>query len=327
MKWWQWLLFPFAIIYDCVTKIRNYLYDSGLWISTHLDSPKTVVVGNLSVGGTGKTPIVAYLLKMGMEEGWRMATLSRGYGRKTRGFKEVQSLDSAETVGDEPLGYFLDFAPSVRVFVGEDRVAALRQIKLKAPEVDLVVLDDGFQHRKLRADLYLVLTTGHAPFWKDHLLPAGRLRERQTGWKRADACIITKSIVPVPVPTVIALPVFRAGVRYGPIVPVNGKVTPEKPVHVVAGLADNSSFFQQVQQQFMVVREWSFRDHHRYTLNDLSSIAEAVRADNGWILTTFKDYVKINAFEDWQTIPWSYWPIEAFVWQGDNKLKTMLRKV
>ena len=189
------LLYPFSIVYDGVTRLRNYAYDNQWLDSTQYEIP-VISVGNLSVGGTGKSPMIEYLVSFLREE-YTIAVLSRGYKRKTKGFLEVQTASTAAEVGDEPLQIKKKF-PSITVAVCADRRTGIDKLKNKA---ELILLDDAFQHRKVRPALQIVLTAFDDLFLDDLLLPAGNLRESSKGKQRADIIIVTKCPINLPYAT------------------------------------------------------------------------------------------------------------------------------
>ena len=174
---------------------RNWLFDSHLLTAVQ-PAVYSISIGNLTVGGTGKTPMVELLIKRYLQDtplyAGATATLSRGYGRRTTGFRMAAETDTAETIGDEPLQLYRKFSPAVRVCVGERRVDAIKALLELHPETIRVLLDDAFQHRAVRPHLNLLLVDYNRPFYTDYPFPAGRLRERRKGARRADAIIVTK---------------------------------------------------------------------------------------------------------------------------------------
>ena len=180
MKAIRYLLFPFAVLYDGVTSIRNTFYDKGVLKSTKFDLP-IIAVGNLSVGGTGKSPMIEYLIRLLGDK--KIATLSRGYKRKTEGFILIDSSHTSSDVGDEPLQFFKKF-PQISAAVDANRVNGIQQLQKKVnPEV--ILLDDAYQHRKVEAGFYILLTKYDDLFSDDLVLPTGNLRESRKGAKRA----------------------------------------------------------------------------------------------------------------------------------------------
>jgi tetraacyldisaccharide 4'-kinase len=328
MPWYAYLLAPAAFLFHGITAARNFLFDRGLLKSQKSPIP-TLVVGNLSVGGTGKTPWVEFLVRQLRDE-VKLATLSRGYGRKTTGFRQVLPNSAAAEVGDEPLQLYTNFKGAVPVFVGEDRVGATQKIQQLLPDLQLLVLDDAFQHRKLNPNFRIVLTPYSSPFSNDYLLPMGRLRESRAGAKRADIVVVTKC------PSELSLeeknrlkqsisPYLNAGAlllysstSYGEPYQVAGPAqTDFTSVIALAGLADNGPFFTYCQQQFTVVKSFSFSDHYAYNSEDAGRILEVLGQEKGQhavLLTTEKDAVKLKslaATEMWSKIPIFALPIQV----------------
>jgi tetraacyldisaccharide 4'-kinase len=183
------LLFPLAILYGFITSIRNYLYDKGILKSYSFDIP-VIAVGNLSVGGTGKTPQIEYLIRL-LSPNYKVATLSRGYKRKSEGFILADANANAEILGDEPFQYYKKF-PQIQVAVDADRHNGITQLLAQKEKPEVILLDDAFQHRKVKAGFYILLTAYDELFCDDYLLPTGNLRESRNGAKRANMIIVTK---------------------------------------------------------------------------------------------------------------------------------------
>src|SRR5690554_2718798 len=178
MKNLRKILFPFSFIYATVTDLRNFLYDKEIKKSTGFNIP-IIAVGNLSVGGTGKTPMVEYLIRL-LSEKHKLATLSRGYKRKTQGFLLANANTKMEEIGDEPFQYHSKFK-NIKVVVDANRVEGVSKLLKIVPETEVVLLDDAFQHRKIKAGLYIMLTAFDDLFYNDLVLPAGNLRETKKG--------------------------------------------------------------------------------------------------------------------------------------------------
>jgi tetraacyldisaccharide 4'-kinase len=328
MPWYAYLLAPAAFLFHGITAARNFLYDRGL-LKSQKSSIPTLVVGNLSVGGTGKTPWVEFLVRQLRDE-VKLATLSRGYRRKTTGFGQVLPTSSAAEVGDEPLQLFTHFKGEIPVFVGEDRVGATQKIYQLLPDLQLLILDDAYQHRKLNPDFRIVLTPYDSPFSQDYLLPMGRLRESRTGAKRADVVVVTKCPAELSLDEKNKLAqslspylnedalLLYSSTRYGKPYQVAG---PERTdffaVIALAGLADNGPFFTYCKQQFAVVDTFSFSDHYAYRSEDAGQILEVLGQEKGQhavLLTTEKDAVKLKslaATEMWSKIPIFALPIQV----------------
>jgi tetraacyldisaccharide 4'-kinase len=344
MPWYAYLLAPAAFLFHGITAARNFLFDRGLIRSQKSPIP-TLVVGNLSVGGTGKTPWVEFLVRQLRDE-VALATLSRGYGRKTTGFGQVLPTSTAAEVGDEPLQLYTNFNGAVPVFVGEDRVGVTQKIKQVLPNLQLLILDDAFQHRQLNPDFRIILTPYDSLFSKDYLLPMGRLRESRAGAKRADVVVVTKC------PSELSLDeknklagelapylnseadLFFSSLTYGKPYQVSGpKQTDFTTVIALAGLADNAPFFAHCKQQFSVVDTFSFADHYAYNPEDAVRILEVLgqeKGRNAVLLTTEKDAVKLKslaATEMWSKIPIFALPIQvALDPSQEEQLLQRLRK-
>ena len=328
MPWYAYLLAPAAFLFHGITAARNFLFDRGL-LKSQKSPITTLVVGNLSVGGTGKTPWVEFLVRKLRDE-VKLATLSRGYGRKTTGFLQVLPNSTAAEVGDEPLQLYTNFKGAVPVFVGEDRVGATQKIQQLLPELQLLILDDAFQHRKLNPDFRIVLTPYDSPFSNDYLLPMGRLRESRAGAKRADVVVVTKCPAQLSLEEKNRLkqsisPYLNAGAlllysstSYGEPYQIAGPArTGFNAVIALAGLADNGPFFTYCKQQFALVDTFSFSDHYAYKPEDAGKILEVLEQENGKnavLLTTEKDAVKLKSFaatEMWSKIPIFALPIQV----------------
>ena len=284
--------------------MRNYLFERQIRKS-HAFDPVVINVGNLAVGGTGKTPMIEYLIRM-LSDGFKIATLSRGYGRKTKGFRLAGEGDSAATLGDEPFQLYQAWKEKVVVAVGEKRADAIPRILSARPEVQVILLDDAYQHRAVQRDLNILLTTWERPFFKDYVLPSGCLREARMGAGRADMVVVTKC----PAHTSMAMvqecqrqvarytkrriPVFFSTLIYDKPKPFN-KVSNSlsEKVVLVSGLAKAQAFEDEAKKQFEVIRHFQFPDHYSYKLKDIQQIMNFVDGETGCaILSTEKDVVK-----------------------------------
>lgn len=296
------LLYPFSILYKAITSIRNYLYNSGTK-AVYLPPVTTIIVGNLSTGGTGKTPHTAWLVQQ-LHRHYQVATLSRGYKRKTRGFLIAGKQSTAEQIGDEPAEYVQRF-PDVTVTVGEDRVQAVKQIITQLPQTDIILLDDAFQHRAIDAHIKVLLTTYDAPFYNDHVLPQGRLREAKEGYKRADYIIVTKcpevlneteqaAIIRNISPCSHQQVLFSSYVYHPPVHITTGTPLPEsdKTLVAISGLANPSPLLRHLRSKGQTVIEKSFKDHFEYTDKIITTLLSTYPDDRYQILLTRKDAVK-----------------------------------
>lgn len=307
MRLYAFLLYPFAVLYDLITRVRNLLFDLG-WFTTHKSPITSILVGNLRVGGTGKTPMVEFLIKK-LKTRKNLATLSRGYGRSTKGFLKATLDTTPDQIGDEPFQIYEKFAEDISVFVGEERVEAVKKIAGNFPKVEMVILDDAFQHRHIQADLNILLTTFQQPFTSDYLLPMGRLRESRSGAKRADLIIVTKSPLDLEKQKKSDLiqqiakynqkaPVIFSSIGYGkpyPLIPENGI---SQNVILLSGIANDKELKTFLSDNYEVLETLKFPDHHSYQVNDFEKIREVYlkySTKNPVIITTEKDSVKVKS--------------------------------
>jgi tetraacyldisaccharide 4'-kinase len=311
------LLLPFSWLYAGVLAVRNWLYDIG-WKRAETFAVPLLNVGNLRVGGTGKTPHVIWLVEELLRLGHRPAILSRGYGRRTQGPRLATSADSAATVGDEPWQYFGHFSGRhVPVAVAEKRQLGVQLLLQNHSEVTVIVLDDAYQHRAVRPALNVLLTELARPFYQDYVLPAGRLRERRAGAQRADVIIVTKCPPELSASAQAAVvqfiqrysrldaPVLFSAYAYAPpqALPLAQgaaatAVAPETgPALLLTGIAQPGPLCEQLAKQGYSVRfHAAFPDHHAFVPADF----EALRAhwQPGWpIFTTEKDATRLQAPE------------------------------
>ena len=329
MVWWQVILFPFAILYDQITRFRNHLFTIGYTRAFEFEV-NTIVVGNLSVGGTGKTPMVSYLIEQLGNE-FPMATLSRGYGRKSKGFRIASPEVTPVEIGDEPFLFYQRHGKEVTVSVCEDRAYAIPALLYEVPETQLILLDDGFQHRTVKPDINLLMTRYDRPFYHDYLLPSGQLRESRTGAKRADAILVTKcpddlelsrkEAIKKEIRRYAEAPVYFTKVSYQDPIPFDPE-TPKSQVPrkyvVVAGIAKNDDFIQYCTSTYLIQHTLSFPDHHTYSDKDIDQIAAALAPDIG-LLTTEKDWVKLNSAKVLQGFACYYVPIKTIFLEDEDK--------
>lgn len=323
------LLFPFAVLFDGLTRLRNLLFELGLKPSASFDIP-LISVGNLSVGGTGKTPMVEHLIRLLVARGFSMATLSRGYGRTTKGMRLANSSDTSASLGDEPFQLFQKFKQHAIISVCEERAVAIPFLVDQYPELQAIVLDDAFQHRAVKPGFSMVLTDYASPFYKDFLMPSGRLREARKGSERADLIVVTKCPEHIGEEEMMTMeheirkyahrPVFFTTIRYGTPDPFGQESALEKRIVLVSGLANASTLEQYAKSQFTVVKHFNFRDHHPYSKEDVQAMVALARQQQAQILTTEKDRAKLELVihpED-QSLFYSL-PIEiAFVKGGSD---------
>lgn len=306
MKLLRFLLFPFTIIYAIITTFRNSLFDVGFFKSISFDKP-IIAVGNLSVGGTGKTPQVEYLIKL-LKDKNTLAVLSRGYGRKTKGFVLADLEKTSEDIGDEPLQFLQKFK-EITVAVDEDRVHGIQQLD----KSEIILLDDAFQHRKVKAGFYVLLTKFDALFSNDFVLPTGNLRERRVGAKRADVLVVTKCPNDLDEFQMEATrkllqryfggPIFFSKIFYAnELKSNNSKVIPitklsEYELVLVTGIANPKSLLDYLDSLGINYSHMNFPDHHQFSEKDIRNIEDSftnLTSQNKIIVTTEKDFVRLS---------------------------------
>ena len=296
------LLYPFSILYDGITSLRNYAFDKNILEHKEFNIP-IIAVGNLSTGGTGKTPMIEYLIKS--HAGLKIGVLSRGYGRKTSGFIEISENDTVEKVGDEPLQIKVKFKDLIISAVCEKRVDGINLL-LENHDLDIILLDDAYQHRHVKASHYVLLTSYGDLYKNDYLLPAGNLRESSRGARRAKTIIVTKcpaSITAIEMQEISkkldVLPyqsLYFSYIAYDDYVyGVNGKQSlvdfKNKEITVVTGIANPVPFLEHL-KQFVSIEHLKYSDHHNFTKEEIEQIK-----NKELVITTEKDYVRLKKHE------------------------------
>ena len=276
---------PFAAVYGLITELRNLLFNKGVFQSTEFDIP-VISVGNLAVGGSGKTPMVEYLVRL-LSNRYTLAVLSRGYGRKTTGFHWVKSTSKARDVGDEPLQIKKHF-PDISVAVCEKRVDGVINILADQPNTNLILLDDAFQHRAIQPSINLLLSDYNRPWFQDYLMPVGRLRERRKGYRRASAIVYTKCSVSYTEFPQKEVPEFYTRTTYTPLY-IN------QPVYGFSGLANNMYFKEYLEENYTLKGFKGFPDHYNFTQEDIAFLRE--QSKGAQLVCTAKDKVKIDALD------------------------------
>lgn len=325
----NYLLIPFAWIYDFITSIRNMMYDHGLLKQQSFDKP-LICIGNLAVGGSGKTPHTEYLINLLSQNGYKVAVLSRGYKRKTKGFVLATDQSTAEEIGDEPLQMKKKF-PNIVMAVDEDRCDGVSKI---IDKVDVVLLDDAFQHRKIKAGLNIILSDYNKPYYKDYLMPAGRLRENQSGNKRAEIIIMTKcrqehiSTDDIKYnSTKLGLSenqqLFFTGIKYGKL--SNGlelRDLANYNIVLVTGIANPKPLEEELSKHVTMMKTIRFSDHHNFTDSELKKIddtfANLPSDKKRLIITTEKDFTRLGNLSNIDYL--CSLPIEVNI-LNDDKLK------
>ena len=305
------LLLPISLLYHIALTIRHKLYDWHILRTTRFEKP-VICVGNLNLGGTGKTPHTEYLVNL-LKDNYRVATLSRGYGRKTKGFKCANSQSTYEDLGDEPLQYFKKF-PDIQVAVDEDRVEGVEHLlgEQRGEKPEVILLDDAFQHRKIEAGLNILLTEYQHLYCDDFLFPTGTLRDVRSAAKRADIIVVSKSpktlneegkqrVVNKLKPTE-KQKVFFSYLEYNDLQPLNEKaktVSIEEADSVLAfcGIANPKPFVAELKMRYKTVDSLCFADHHAYTKEDILSLLqrfENLGGEKKIIVTTEKDTARLT---------------------------------
>ncbi len=302
---------PLALFYGVIIWLRNKMYDSG-WADSLTFNLPIINMGNLSVGGTGKTPHTAYLIELLSNE-YNTSTLSRGYGRRTRGFKLATTESEVWEVGDEPL-FFKQQYPHITVCVCEDRVIAVPTLKGQLPNLQLILLDDALQHRSIKPSLNILITDYNRLYTKDYILPFGLLREFRSGARRANIIMVSKSPSNLTIDDSQKIlkelkpephqEVFFSTINYqGPINLFTKQQHPLKNCNVLllTAIANNNAITSYLSSNNINYHLLPFKDHHYFTQDDIKEAHEII---NNWnvpnkvILTTAKDATKLVAFKE-----------------------------
>jgi len=311
MSVWQYIRFllaPLALVYFAIIWLRNRLYQWKIFRSTEFDFP-VISVGNLSVGGTGKTPHVEYLIKL-LANHYSLATLSRGYRRKTSGYILASPQHHAEHLGDEPALIKKKY-PQIAVAVAEDRVLAMPQLLTEAPATQVVLLDDAFQHRTVVPGLSILLTTFQKPFYNDYILPLGSLREYRSAYRRADFIVVTKCPLDLTneqrqefieniKPQKGQHVVFSYLEYDSPYYILDGRQrlnwTAEQDVYLFTGIASSGVIEAYVKPKVNRLFTKHYSDHHYFDKFDIEHITDAfnnIESQNKILLTTEKDVTRL----------------------------------
>lgn len=335
------LLFPFSFIYFAVIWCRNRLYDTNIFKSASFNIP-VICVGNLSTGGTGKSPMVEYLVRC-LKDDVRVATLSRGYKRKTKGYAMADENSTALEIGDEPMLFHVKF-PDIAVTVGEERLEAIPQLLHDRPDTAVIILDDAFQHRAVKAGYNILLVDCNNLFTRDWYLPTGDLRDERKSYKRAHLIIITKcppemtrkqmddiekEISPLPYQHL-----FYSTIRYGlpyhiftrELFQLNNNLE----VLLVTGVANPGPLNKYLQEKTAACYQLNFNDHQIFTIDDLKDIIkkfDSIEATSRIILTTEKDAVRLTKFSNALTgVPLYVIPIEhEFLFKGGQQFNNLVK--
>lgn len=306
MKYLRLILFPLSLLYGLVVLIRNWFYDKGIFKSAGFDMP-IIVVGNLDVGGAGKSPMTEYLIRL-LKSSYKIATLSRGYGRATKGFLMATAQSTASDIGDEPAQFKNKF-PDIDVAVCEKRVAGVEHLK---DDHEVIILDDAYQHRALKPGLSILLFDYSRINEPRLLLPAGNLREPLAGRKRADIVVVSKcpsTLTDLEQGRVIKRirpyshqSLFFTSITYLPLQnmagePVNQAIDAETTIFLLTGIANPTPLLIHLKKQTQSIIHHNYQDHHRFSLKNISKLAgefEACTAQKKVIITTEKDAQRLG---------------------------------
>lgn len=318
-------------------RVRNYFFDKG-WIESVAFNLPLIAVGNLSVGGTGKSPMIEYLIRQ-LRLNHDLAVLSRGYGRRTKGYILAKKGTSAEQIGDEPYQFFRKFE-DLQVAVDEDRVRGVSNLLVETPCPEVILLDDAYQHRRIKAGLYVLMTSFDKLYSEDLVLPAGDLREPAAGAKRADLIVVSKC--PLNLPEAKKLEIRkRLGLRadqqlyFTGIEYMNRAMGSEKSISMeelsnakvllVTGIANPRPMIEYLKELGADFRHMEFPDHHTLTQKEHKSLKKALEMledSNSIILTTEKDFVR--NFEQTKDLPVYFLPIEmVFLEEEERFIQTI----
>ena len=304
-------LYPIALLYGAIVWLRNRMYDTKFFTSIEFSVP-VITVGNLSTGGTGKTPHVEYLIRL-LQYRFQPATMSRGYKRHTQGFLLADAHTNALRIGDEPMQYHIKF-PELVVSVAEERMIGIPALLQRRPDVDVIVLDDAYQHRSVKAGMNILITDYSRPFYKDHILPFGSLRESRTAYKRANIIIASKCPTDLSdaqakeieehINPIASQQVFFTCIQYdAPFDFVTNEAVnlKDKNIILVCGIARPEPLVEYLKQNAADVHTLTYPDHHYFVTDNLEEMKAAY---NNWdvankiIVTTEKDAARLHLHMD-----------------------------
>ncbi|TND09812.1 MAG: tetraacyldisaccharide 4''-kinase [Bacteroidetes bacterium] len=336
MKFLRLLAFPFAVLFGLIVRLRNKLFDLGVLPVREHNDIALIGVGNLSAGGTGKTPHVEYLVRL-LRAKYKIGTLSRGYGRKTSGFVLAQENATTLDIGDEPKQFRHRFPSTIPVAVDGNRNRGVKKLREHFSDLEVIVLDDVFQHRRIKPGLNILLTDYAQLYYTDQMLPTGNLREPKGGVKRADIIVVTKTpamFSPLERKRIIKeinpqpyQKVYFSYIRYGDFFPFGDK--PDKrliskeyyfdrnySIVLLTGIANSHSLEYFLKDKVKQLIPFRFKDHHEFSPNDLVRLREifdSIAGENKIILTTEKDAMRLEkpGLKDLiSELPLFYIPIE-----------------
>ena len=312
LKSFRIVLLPFALLYGLAVIIRNWLFNRNYLKSVPFNFP-LICVGNIAVGGTGKSPMVEYLIDL-LHPTYKIATVSRGYKRKTKGYVLANDKSTALDIGDESMQFHLKY-PEIAVAVGEERMDAIPQLLHDQPDLDAIILDDAFQHRHIKPGLNIVLTEYSNLYVHDFFFPTGDLRDQHASMKRAEIIVITKcpadlwednkqkllrAIKPLPHQKVF-FTTIQYGIPYHILNKEERAIKNTDEVFLVCGIANPKPIKEYLHKYAYTYYQKNYSDHHIFSIDDLRDINEKyeeIDAKEKFILTTEKDAVRLAKFTD-----------------------------
>ena len=335
------LLLPFALLYGLIIVCRNWLYNKKIFRSAEFNLP-VICIGNLVLGGTGKSPMTEHLIQL-LYKQFKVATVSRGYKRKTKGYALANEKTTALDIGDEPMQFHIKF-PDVAVTVGEERVVAIPQLLHDKPETEVVLLDDAFQHRAIRACLNIVLTECNDLYSHDFFFPTGNLRDQRKSADRAQIIVVTKCKESLSIEDKeniekdLALKteqhLFFASIKYQiPYHILNHhqqrKIEKDDEILLVHGIANPAPLKNYISENTEGYEEIGYGDHHIFSIDDLNDINKkfnALKSNKKIILTTEKDAVRLLKFKEQLTeMPLYVLPVEhKFLFDEADKFNSIV---
>ena len=333
------LVAPFTLLYGCILFIRNLCYDKGLLPETSFELP-IINVGNLAFGGTGKTPHIEYLIRL-LKTQYKVAVLSRGYKRKTIGYFFASNESTAVEIGDEPRQIKQKFKAEIDLAVSENRVIGVPNLLFDAPETDIILLDDSFQHRAIKAGLNILLTDYNNLFTQDYLTPSGTLREYRAGYKRADIIIVTKcnadlgekekQEIIAEIKPLVHQKVYFSYQKFGALIHYfNGSMLPIDEIKntdllLFSGIAKATSFEKYLETNSKsIIDAWQFGDHHDFTIEEMEKLLATFGSNpstNKIIVSTEKDSMRLMTDEFkalLQNYPIYYLPLEIVFFENEK---------
>lgn len=336
----KYILRPFASLYGFIMMVRRFLYNKNIFKRHTFDLP-IILVGNISVGGTGKTPHVEYIIRL-LTDNYRVGCISRGYKRKSKGFIRASGEENATIIGDEPAQYKTKFKDLIDVVVCEDRVAGIEQILKFNTKPDVIIMDDGYQHLPVKAGLSILLTDFYHPYTKDYPMPSGRLREFKSAANEADIIVVTKC------PTVVSpleiknikeelklkdhQSLMFSQLKYHDWVPLTdvakskGFCAKTTQILLVSGIADSYPFYEYARSKCFELKELKFGDHQAFSPQDIQTIKheyDEMLSSNKIILTTEKDAMRLSCVDDQKELnllPIFYVPINVIFQEPYGKM-------